>query len=80
MTVEESGNVNNYVVKYTVSASLLEEVRSKTLLDFRIMIMNLSYFSQMSRPWESSPDFLPCLVVYSFAFLVSSVNNQPTPK
>ena len=78
MTVEESGNVNNYVVKYTVSASLLEEVRSKTLLDF--MIMNLSYFSQMSRPWESSPDFLPCLVVYSFAFLVSSVINQPTPK
>ena len=78
MTVEESGYVNNSVVTYTVSASLLEEVRS--LLDFRIMIMNLSYFSQMSRPWESSPDFLPCLVVYSFAFLVSSVINQPTPK
>ena len=78
MTVEESGYVNNSVVTYTVSASLLEEVRS--LLDFRIMIMNLTYFSQMSRPWESSPDFLPCLVVYSFAFLVSSVNNQPTPK
>ena len=78
MTVEESGSVNNSVVTYTVSASLLEEVRS--LLDFRIMIMNLTYFSQMSRPWESSPDFLPCLVVYSFAFLVSSVNNQPTPK
>ena len=78
MTVEESGYVNNSVVTYTVSASLLEEVRS--LLDFRIMIMNLTYFSQMSRPWESSPDFLPCLVVYSFAFLVSSVINQPTPK
>ena len=25
---------------------------------------------QMTRPWESRPEFLPCLVVYSIAFVV----------